>query len=171
VTDTTQSIFDHGPSDQQALIIFVSTLEADLRTVLFPSGESHSPIAAEEMAGLARDAFEPGVVRQFEDLRTQLTERWAEHQDGLERHGLLGPQLRFKLAVNELGRNRYVEAVSGGNQPPWGWRNALERYLVAADVILDSLSAALGGVGAAIGEFKKMIEWLLADTWKRGWPA
>tara|TARA_R110002124_G_scaffold178165_3_gene346067 strand:- start:298 stop:426 length:129 start_codon:yes stop_codon:yes gene_type:complete len=41
---------------------------------------------------------------------------------------------------------------------------------VAADVILDSLSAALGGVGAGIGEFKKMIEWLLAEAGKRCWP-
>lgn len=44
------------------------------------------------------------------------------------------------------------------------------RNRVAADVILDSLSAALGGVGAGIGEFKKMIEWLLAEAGKRCWP-
>lgn len=161
----TDTIF-YGGDDQGRLVRFVQTAQKDLGAIL---DEPRRWFALEDLdlVGLAQEAFGE-IVAQFEQMTAELMNRWDLHLDALRDHGLLGSQLKFKLAVSDSARNRYVESVSNGDrQAPWVGILA-ERYLAAADIILESLSDALGGAGKAIGEFKKMIEWLLSKVW-RGW--
>ena len=162
MTDTTFD--DQGEGDRELLLRFVGDLRADLRSIVFEQPWWDDPEEA-RLAGFAREAF-GDIAGQFDQLKNAIDRRWDFHIESLRGRGLTGRQLRFKLAVNEVGRNRYLERVSDGNSDP-RWVGLLaERYLAAADIILESLSDALGGAGGAIGEFKKMIEWLLARPWR-----
>lgn len=159
----TDTIF-YGGDDQRRLVRFVQTTHKDLRAII---DEPQLWFAPEDLdlVGFAREAFGE-IAAQFEQITAELVEGWDRHLEALRGHGLLGNQLKFKLAVSDNARNRYVESVSnGGRRAPW-FGILAERYLAAADIILESLSDALGGAGKAIGEFKKMIEWLLSKAWR-----
>lgn len=156
----------NGGDDQARLVRFVQTTQKDLGSILEQSRLWFDPADA-DLIDLARESFGELVV-QFEQMTKELIDGWERRHNALRDHGLIGTQLKFKLAVSERARNRFVESVSDGErQAPWSGILA-ERYLAAADIILESLSDALGGAGKAIGEFKKMIEWLLNKSW-RGW--
>src|SRR5690606_10241731 len=105
-----------GEGDRELLLRFVGDLRADLRSIVFEQPWWDDPEEA-RLAGFAREAF-GDIAEQFDQLKNEIDRRWDSHIESLRGRGLTGRQLRFKLAVNEVGRNRYLERVSDGNSDP-----------------------------------------------------
>jgi hypothetical protein len=146
-----------GERGRGALQAFLRDLAQDLEDML--EGADFLSPDARVLAILAyADGPRAEVSRMIESLDSPTVE------GALERHGLLGVQLQFKLQVHALSRRVYrgpiVMDIAVEQDAQGAADQAAEEYLKCSDIILESLSSALGGVGAALIEFKKMIEWL-----------
>ena len=91
---------------------------------------------------LAQAAW-PSVTEQFDALQNEPGEM---SDASVRRHGLFGPQLRFKLAVV---RHWLVRFHHG--------RASLRQLLIRVDDLLKSILDLIGG-GGALDEFKKGVE-------------
>lgn len=100
-----------------------------------------------ELRRLAQLAW-PGVKEEFERVRQDLQQ---VDKKKLQKHGLFGPQLRFKLAVV----HRWVARFHEGNA-------SLRQLLVRVDDLLKSILDLIGG-GGALDEFKKGLEGSTSD--------
>jgi hypothetical protein len=164
-----------GEDDAATLIRFLEDLDADLQDMI-----GDLDFMEEALRVRAKVAYEAGGAPGIKAMIDLLRGSWDDHFDELERHGLTGDQLRFKMTVHGIARDRYVffrgapprriQVVVPGfsveDQVPWA-DVAAKDYLDCSDIILESLSGALGGAGAAVIEIKKMIEWLKGAGW--GW--
>lgn len=150
---------DQGDGEGGRLIRFLIALEADILEMIeqLPEG----------MPARARAAYEEGVAEQFEEMRRRLREEWGRWLHDLDEHGLTGAQADFKLTAWEGARAEYkdvLRAQADGRDE--GWLEPMAKdYLEVSDIILDSLSSALNA-GAAVAEFKKMIEWMRGAGWR-----
>lgn len=141
--------------DRRALIGFLNTLDQDLEAML-----EDTRFLEETLREQARRAYDHGPKAQIAYMILLLERGWLSLLPGLAQHGLVGPQLDFKLAVHEQSRRYYAQAEDAWAEP------LAKDYLECSDIILESLSSALGGAGAAVVEFKKMIEWLKGAGWR-----
>lgn len=133
---------------------FLHSLEDQLRETL---DERPGDLIPVEFHQLALDAFDP-VPLELALMRDVLGRR--DILPSLERHGLTGPSLVFKLALIEAQSRRY-EASRGGPLRPA--RGLFKKLLEFIDILLESLSAALGA-GGLVAEFKKAIEKAVPDN-------
>lgn len=155
-----------GEGDRRALQAFLSNLEFDLETML--AGPMFQSDGVQTLALSAYDAGPRGDIERMIEMLDH-----PECERGLAVHGLLGLQLQFKLTAYGYARERYLlaqtpisRAASNGEAYS---DQAAEEYLKCSDIILESLSAALGGAGGAVMEIKKMIEWLKGVAGRFGW--
>jgi hypothetical protein len=150
------SDYGDGEDDRRRLQIFVKTLGVSLVNFI-----EDPEWLTSDMQQSAFAAWDAGPADEVQRLLTMLeTPSWT---GDLADHGLLGHQLDFKLRVFERAEDLRLSAaaqVADGTAPRRAADAAGEEYLKCADIILESLSSALGGAGAALIEFKKMIEWL-----------
>jgi hypothetical protein len=135
------------------LSAFLHSLEDQLRETLEEQPGDLIPV---EFHQLALDAFDP-VPRELALMRDALGGR--DLLSSLERHGLTGPSLVFKLALIEAQSRRYETSRRGPIRPA---RGLFKKLLEFIDILLESLSAALG-VGGLVAEFKKGIEKAVPD--------
>lgn len=142
-----------GEGDRRALQAFLQNLADDLKAMI-----SEEDFLTSHQRGRALEAFAAGPRDEVAEMIRRLDDR--EVEDDLTRHGLTGVQLRFKLGVHGFARRQTLGAIANGTISASAADVAGEEYLKCSDVILESLSGALGGAGAALIEFKKMIEWL-----------
>ncbi len=167
-----------GDDDAAVLIQFLEVLDADLQDMI-----ADPEFLPEDLRALATAAYGAGGVPAVETMVRMLRDGWDDHFTALDQHGLTGDQLKFKMRVHGLAKAQYeafrgfprptIEVVVPGeprqrfeDQVPWA-DVAAKDYLDCSDIILESLSSALGGAGAALIEIKKMIEWLKGAGW--GW--
>ncbi|GAA0651426.1 hypothetical protein [Brevundimonas lenta] len=148
---------DEGTGSGARLIAFLRALDEDLRAML-----ADDAFLEDDRRAGALAAYESGPAGEIEAMITLLESDWDTVAPEVIRHGLTGLQADFKLGAQEEMRRIYRQ---GEIEPAAA---AAEQYLAASDIILESLSSALGGAGAALIEFKKMIEWLKGLAAK-GW--
>lgn len=155
--------------DGLRLIAFLKTLDKDLQAMIANPG-----FMSEDLRALASRAYDAGGAPQVSAMIRMLERDWDDHVDALAHHGLTGVQLDFKLKVHGQARDLYLSPPPAGPGPfviendgtltdvsSEEWADAAAKdYLDCSDIILESLSGALGGAGAALIEIKKMIEWL-----------
>ena len=142
--------------DNQNLSAFVEWLRCLLDRIV-----NDGSLIPNDLGAYARDA-----LRQTDPQWTGLIERLIEASNNLkgddalalERHGLTGNQLRFKLKAVEYCADAANEARPDGtqNRPKGMWAYLIRRTLGAADVVLDSILKALNADGA-LKEMKDMI--------------
>lgn len=135
------------------LSAFLRSLEDQLREALEEQPGDLIPV---EFHQLALDAFDP-VPRELALMRDVLGRR--DILSSLERHGLTGPSLVFKLALIDAQSRHYETSRRSPIRPA---RGLFKKLLEFIDILLESLSAALG-VGALVAEFKKGIEKAVPD--------
>jgi hypothetical protein len=154
--------------DREQLVMFVDSMREDLPFIFDVSERSISP---EVYKGLW-PAWEALLARgEFEGLREAVAS--GDYDERLERVGLSGPELDFKLAGYETARAAGREKRAP--RPSRGWRRWLDVILGSKasrgmraprplrpwlrwiDVILGSLLSAVG-VGEGIKELKEGVE-------------
>lgn len=128
---------------------FLYSLEEQLREALQAQPGDLIPI---EFHQLALAAFDP-VPRELALMRDALG--GSDVLQVLQRHGLTGPSLVFKLALIEAQSRRYERSRTAA--PGRIARGLFKKLLEFVDILLESLSTALG-VGGLVAEFKKCIE-------------
>lgn len=163
--------------DAERLVTFLKTLDGDLQEMI-----ADQEFLTDDFRALASRAYEAGATPQIAEMIGLLSDEWELYRDQLEHHGLTGVQLEFKLCVHGAARDFYL---SPGPEVPdfaigqasvfrsrpdrpdsQAWADAAAAdYLKCSDIILESLSGALGGAGAAVIEIKKMIEWIKGAGW------
>jgi hypothetical protein len=160
-------------SERQGLQNFLDTLQWLLGDAVHSHPEWFPKELREPMAMAWREV-EPLFARVAGDLDSR------DYDQALEREGLVGNQLRFKLAgfqaaIREVGVPQRMQATPGGGDPgfsdeqtyveemfrrrPRGAR-LLGFFKVALDwanAIVESVGRAIPAAGA-IGEFKKVVE-------------
>lgn len=129
--------------DRDLLLGFVDQLHGDLPLIFEIAAPFLHPAVADRL-GPAWDALE--ARGEFAELRDRIANR--EYDERLDRAGLSGPELEFKLAGVEAARTAGRERRS---------QRLLKRWLGWLDVILGSLLSALG-VGEGIKELKEGVE-------------
>jgi hypothetical protein len=97
---------------------------------------------------MAQEAVNSGEMDEgFTELRKSIDS--IEHEK-MVRHGLFGPNLRFKLGVLGHISNEFPRRLSDQFSVQ-GW---FQRIVAAIDALLDSMIDAAGGAGGLIKEFK-----------------
>lgn len=100
----------------------------------------------------------------FELLLDAIASR--EYDDALDRNGLGGNQLTFKLAVIDHARAQ-VDREEREEGPPRERRGRIRRWLSrllgGSDVVLDSILDAIPFAGEALKEFKEAVGIALED--------
>lgn len=150
---------EDGRRDRKRLQAFVAQLEDRLSSLILDPDQ-----LSEDLLLMALSAWNVGPQRDAR-LLIEALER-PDWDEALIVHGLMGSQLEFKLAVVEraIVLDQIVATaparVAAGGTPERAADAAAEEYLKCADIVLESLSSALGGAGAVLIEFKKMIEWI-----------
>ena len=129
--------------DRERLVAFVYSTRSDLSFIFDVSGPYMAPEVSESL-WLAWDAIQQRG--EFELLVGAIEGRG--YDDELDRAGLSGPELDFKLAGLDAARR----AARDNSAPRW-----LKRWLKWIDVILGSLLAATG-IGESIKEIKEGVE-------------
>jgi hypothetical protein len=124
-------------------VAFVYSTREDLQFIFDVAGPYLAPSVADYL-WLAWHAVQ--ARGEFERLVDAIEGR--DYDDELDRAGLSGPELDFKLSGLEAAR----EAGRETQAPRW-----LKRWLKWIDVILGSLLAATG-VGESIKEIKEGVE-------------
>jgi len=161
--------------DRQQLIGFVLSTQRTLELIVFPLGDLVDPEegGTPDSVGLRRAAWVDLMERaEFDRMESAIASR--NFDERLDRYGLSGAQLRFKLALvadREAEVQQVIETLEPGLAPlaeqPSAWRRRirgiLRRLLGAIDVVLDSLVGALQGVGEVVKEFKQALEQRLND--------
>lgn len=168
-----------GAGDDQGdagrLVEFLKTLDGDLQKMIADQG-----FLDDNLRALATRAYEAGATPQIDEMIRLLTDEWGSHLEALTHHGVTGVQLDFKLRVHGMAREAWLSPAPpgpviviipgapgqiGADEPSLA-DIAARDYLNCSDIILESLSGALGGAGAAVVEIKKMIEWLKGAGWR-----
>lgn len=162
--------------DTGRLIEFLQDLDADLLDMI-----NDPDFMPKDLRDSAASAYTAGGAPGIELMISMLRSPSQETIRGLEHHGLTGGQLDFKMRIHGLSRDRYLlfrppleldldvtlgDPLGRPGTEPWA-DIAARDYLSCSDIILESLSGALGGAGATVIEIKKMIEWLKGAGW--GW--
>lgn len=160
--------------DAERLVTFLKTLDGDLQEMI-----ADPEFLTGEFRALASRAYAAGATPQIAEMIRLLSDEWDLYRDQLEHHGLTGVQLEFKLRVHGTARDFYLSpdpevadfaigraSVFRSRPDSQAWADAAAAdYLKCSDIILESLSGALGGAGAAVIEIKKMIEWIKGAGW------
>lgn len=141
---------------QQHLVVFVESLKSLLKDVITNErSERWTPIDMglfESVRGFALESL-PAIERDLDAVINALRDL-PEGHEGIVAHGLVGPPQRFKLealSAIELTREYFRSA-----------REWLRRLLAGADVIFESICAALGlPAGGLAREAKQFIEAML----------
>lgn len=106
-----------------------------------------------QLQALARATFEEDVRRSAEELRAAILEI---PQERINRHGLEGRPLAFKLGVLASISDQWGAVRATIALPEW-----LRRIIDAIDALLDSLIDAAGGAGSLVKEFKDALAALI----------
>ena len=136
--------------DRSALIQFLSWTQSVLNELIY---EGVSPTGTELFYEELRDpmisAWEE-VSPQFEELMSATSDL---SEEALIRHGLFGPQLRFKFATIRTKSRAFIRS---------GSRWLLRRLLSSIDTLLDSILSAVS-FGTAISELKDAVKDAIQD--------
>lgn len=110
-----------------------------------------------ELQGYAFAAWEELLGSgTFELLREALAS--GEFDEGLDRNGLGGAQLTFKLAVVDRARREADQEEQSGGPGFFGRvRRKLAKLLAGSDVVLDSILSAIPFAGDALRELKEAV--------------
>ncbi|MEA2255788.1 MAG: hypothetical protein QOG35_1833 [Solirubrobacteraceae bacterium] len=147
--------------DRQRLIDFVAATGDDIGWVVERFAEIQEPDdpTSGTVVDVASRAWEDILARgELEMLERAIASEIYDER--LDRVGLSGPSLEFKLAVVQAAHDN---ARRGGDEPGPRLRALLRRLLDAIDVVLDSLVGALHGIGEVLREFKEALRARIED--------
>jgi hypothetical protein len=140
-----------GEGDRRLLLSFVDQVPSDIGFVIEVGSEYIEPRLYELLRLAWAELRDQNVIEEIADRV-----RSRDFDLAIERHGLAGAQLRYKLALVDEGREEVRRAGI-----PRG--RILRRFLRKLDVPLGSLLAAIG-VGEALKELKEGLELSLPDA-------
>ncbi|MFN8113185.1 MAG: hypothetical protein U0R51_08290 [Solirubrobacterales bacterium] len=134
-------------AERDRLVMFVAQLRIDLPWIF----DGAQPYVTAEVYDRLWPAWEAALARNDIDVM-EMRIGSGEYDEELDRAGLSGPELEFKLTGYEAARASARESTQGRPAP-----RLFKRWLGWLDVVLGSLVSVLGA-GEALKELKEGVE-------------